>query len=158
MQKDFCDYPLISIEAPPPLLRLLTKLPPPLTSPSKNHPLWVPHKPFFIHVDCSSKGTNYRIRFENYFICYSSALKGLEEPRMEHTLLHKTKRIQVFNIRLSGELHATFAVGLIAKARDRGSGRCVVVQINIYGCLNFRKIVCPFGIKGDQLFAIACQR
>ena len=44
------------------------------------------------------------------------------KPKDIDTLLHKTKRIQVFNIRLNGERHATFAVGLIAKARDGVEG------------------------------------
>ena len=44
------------------------------------------------------------------------------EPGKESTLLHKTKRIQVFNVRLKGELHVTFAAGLIAKARDGVAG------------------------------------
>ncbi len=38
------------------------------------------------------------------------------KPKDIDTLLHKTKRIQVFNIRLIGELPVRFAAGLIAKA------------------------------------------
>jgi hypothetical protein len=89
---------------------------PPLHDPSKNHPVWVPHKPFFIHFDCSRVGSKLQDQVLKLIICYYSALKGLGEPGMEYTLLHKTKRIQVFNIRLNGELPATFAAGLIAKA------------------------------------------
>jgi hypothetical protein len=43
------------------------------------------------------------------------------KPKDIDTLLHK-KRIQVFNIQLNGELPATFAAGLIAKARDGVAG------------------------------------
>jgi hypothetical protein len=44
------------------------------------------------------------------------------KPKDIDTLLHKTKRIQVFNIRLNGGMDATFAAGLIAKVRDGVAG------------------------------------